>query len=78
MGCITFYSTGLGQPSRLVTVFASRVTRNHPSSPSPVSADAVSESISRSKNEKLEFHLTMLYGLLRDLMILRESGGDIR
>ena len=37
-----------------------------------------SESISRSKNEKLEFHLTMLYGLLRDLMILRESGGDIR
>ena len=37
-----------------------------------------SESIGRSKNEKLEFHLTMLYGLLRDLMILRESGGDIR
>jgi len=37
-----------------------------------------SESIARSKNEKLEFHLTMLYGLLRDLMILRESGGDIR
>ncbi len=37
-----------------------------------------SESISRSKNEKLEFHLTMLYGLLRDLMILRETGGDIR
>lgn len=37
-----------------------------------------SESISRSKSEKLEFHLTMLYGLLRDLMILRESGGDIR
>lgn len=28
-----------------------------------------SEAISRSKNEKLEFHLTMLYGLLRDLMI---------
>jgi DNA polymerase-3 subunit delta' len=37
-----------------------------------------SESIGRSKNEKLEFHLTMLYGLLRDLMILRESGGEIR
>jgi DNA polymerase III subunit delta' len=37
-----------------------------------------SESIGRSKSEKLEFHLTMLYGLLRDLMILRESGGDIR
>ncbi|HEY3839969.1 MAG TPA: DNA polymerase III subunit delta' [Bryobacteraceae bacterium] len=38
----------------------------------------VSETIGRSKSEKLEFHLTMLYGLLRDLMILRESGGDIR
>ena len=37
-----------------------------------------SEAIGRSKSEKLEFHLTMLYGLLRDLMILRESGGDIR
>ena len=37
-----------------------------------------SETIGRSKNEKLEFYLTMLYGLLRDLMILRESGGDIR
>jgi DNA polymerase-3 subunit delta' len=37
-----------------------------------------SETIGRSKNEKLEFHLTMLYGLLRDLMILRETGGDIR
>jgi DNA polymerase-3 subunit delta' len=38
----------------------------------------VSEGISRSKNEKLEFHLIMLYGLLRDLLILRESGGEIR
>src|SRR3954470_740146 len=37
-----------------------------------------SESIARSRSEKLEVHLTMLYGLLRDLMILRESGGDIR
>jgi DNA polymerase-3 subunit delta' len=37
-----------------------------------------SESISRSKSEKLEFHLNMLYGLLRDLVILRETGGDIR
>jgi DNA polymerase-3 subunit delta' len=37
-----------------------------------------SESISRSKSEKLEFYLNMLYGLLRDVMILRESGGDIR
>src|SRR5579864_5114147 len=32
-----------------------------------------SETIGRSKSEKLEFHLTMLYSLLRDLMILRES-----
>jgi DNA polymerase-3 subunit delta' len=37
-----------------------------------------SEAIGRSKNEKLEIQLNMLYGLLRDLMILRESGGDIR
>ncbi len=37
-----------------------------------------SEAIGRSKNEKLEIHVTMLYGLLRDLLILRESGGDIR
>ena len=37
-----------------------------------------SETIGRSKSEKLEAHLTMLYGLLRDLMILRETGGDIR
>jgi DNA polymerase-3 subunit delta' len=37
-----------------------------------------SEAIGRSKNEKLEIQLNMLYGLLRDLMILRESGGEIR
>ena len=37
-----------------------------------------SEAIGRSKNEKLEIQLNMLYGLLRDLMILQESGGDIR
>ena len=37
-----------------------------------------SEAIGRSKSEKLEFYLNMLYSLLRDLMILRESGGDIR
>ena len=37
-----------------------------------------SDAIGRSKSEKLECHLNMLYGLLRDLMILRESGGDIR
>ena len=34
-----------------------------------------SEAIGRSKSEKLEFYLNMLYSLLRDLMILRESGG---
>jgi DNA polymerase-3 subunit delta' len=37
-----------------------------------------SEAIARSRSEKLEAHLTMLYGLLRDLMILRETGNDIR
>ncbi len=35
----------------------------------------VSESIARSKSEKLELHLDALYGLLRDLLILREGGG---
>ncbi len=37
-----------------------------------------SETISRSKNEKLELYLRLLYELLRDVMILRESGGEIR
>jgi DNA polymerase-3 subunit delta' len=37
-----------------------------------------SESISRSKNEKLEFYLRLLYELLRDLMLIREAGGEIR
>jgi DNA polymerase-3 subunit delta' len=37
-----------------------------------------SETISRSKNEKLEFYLRLLYDLLRDVMILREGGLDIR
>jgi DNA polymerase-3 subunit delta' len=37
-----------------------------------------SEAISRSKNEKLELYLRLLYDLLRDVMILREGGGDIR
>ena len=37
-----------------------------------------SDAIGRSKSEKLEAHLTMLYGLLRDLLVLRESGGEIR
>ncbi len=37
-----------------------------------------SESIARSKSEKLELYLRLLYELLRDLMILRETGGEIR
>ena len=37
-----------------------------------------SESIARSKTEKLELYLRLLYDLLRDLMILRETGGEIR
>ncbi|PWU04273.1 MAG: DNA polymerase III subunit delta', partial [Terriglobia bacterium] len=39
---------------------------------------SVSESMGRSKSEKLEFYLKVLYDLLRDLLILRESGGEIR
>jgi len=38
----------------------------------------VSESLGRSKSEKLEFHLKVLYELLRDLLILREGSGEIR
>ncbi|MCU1258614.1 MAG: polymerase delta prime subunit, partial [Bryobacterales bacterium] len=37
-----------------------------------------SEAISRSKNEKLELYLRLLYDLLRDVMILREGAGEIR
>ena len=37
-----------------------------------------SESISRSKNEKLELYLKILYDLLRDALILREMDGEIR
>jgi len=37
----------------------------------------VSEVIGRSKNEKLDFYLKVLYGLLRDLLVLREGGGEI-
>jgi DNA polymerase-3 subunit delta' len=37
-----------------------------------------SESISRSKNEKLELYLRLLYELLRDVMLLRENGPEIR
>jgi len=37
-----------------------------------------SESIGRSKSEKLELHLKVLYDLLRDVLVLRESGGALR
>jgi DNA polymerase III subunit delta' len=36
------------------------------------------EAIGRSKNEKLESYLKVLYELLRDLLILREGAGEIR
>lgn len=38
----------------------------------------VSESLGRSKSEKLELYLKLLYDLLRDLTVLREGGGAIR
>jgi DNA polymerase-3 subunit delta' len=38
----------------------------------------VGEAIGRTKSEKLELHLKVLYELLRDLLILREGGGEIR
>jgi|SRR5271157_628535 len=38
----------------------------------------VSETIARSKSEKLELHLKALYELLRDLLVLTASGGEIR
>jgi DNA polymerase-3 subunit delta' len=37
-----------------------------------------SESIARSKSEKLETHLKILYDLLRDILVLNNSGGKIR
>jgi DNA polymerase-3 subunit delta' len=37
-----------------------------------------SELIGRSKSEKLELHLKVLYDLLRDVLILSESGGTVR
>jgi DNA polymerase-3 subunit delta' len=37
----------------------------------------VSEVIGRSRSEKLDFYLMVLYGLLRDLLVLREGGGEI-
>ncbi len=38
----------------------------------------VSETLGRSKSEKLESHLKLLYDLLRDVMVLREGGTSIR
>ncbi len=38
----------------------------------------VSETIGRSKSEKLDFYLRVLYELLRDLLLLQQGGGEIR
>jgi DNA polymerase III subunit delta' len=38
----------------------------------------VSEAIGRSKSEKLDLYLKVLYELLRDLLILQQSAGEIR
>lgn len=38
----------------------------------------VSETLSRSKSEKLELYLKLLYDLLRDITVLREGGSAIR
>jgi len=38
----------------------------------------IGEAIGRSKGEKLESYLRVLYELLRDILVLRESGGAIR
>ena len=38
----------------------------------------ISETLGRSKSEKLELYLKLLYDLLRDLTLLRESGAGIR
>ena len=37
-----------------------------------------SETIGRSRSEKLDAYLKVLYDLLRDVLVLRESGGEIR
>ena len=37
-----------------------------------------SEVIGRTKSERLELHLKVLYDLLRDVLVLRESGGTVR
>jgi DNA polymerase-3 subunit delta' len=38
----------------------------------------VSEALGRSKSDKLDFYLKVLYELLRDLMLLHEGAGEIR
>lgn len=38
----------------------------------------VSEAIGRSRSEKLEYYLKVLYDLLRDLLLLSNGGGEIR
>jgi len=38
----------------------------------------VSEAIGRSRSEKLELYLKVLYELLRDLLLLHSGGGEIR
>jgi DNA polymerase-3 subunit delta' len=38
----------------------------------------IGETIGRSKSEKLELYLKVLYELLRDLLMLHEGGGEIR
>jgi DNA polymerase-3 subunit delta' len=38
----------------------------------------IGEAIGRSKSEKLELYLKVLYDLLRDLLVLREGGGAIK
>jgi DNA polymerase-3 subunit delta' len=38
----------------------------------------VSETIGRSKADKLDFYLKVLYDLLRDLLLLNQGGGEIR
>ena len=38
----------------------------------------VSESIGRTRSEKLDPYLKMLYDLLRDVLLLKEGGGEIR
>jgi DNA polymerase-3 subunit delta' len=38
----------------------------------------VGEALGRSKSEKLELHLKVLYELLRDILLLHEGTGEIR